>query len=184
MKNIPLFLIFILFFNKFIVAQENKSVYQNLYFGIEQDIIPFFCKGFSTGIWLGFNQFRANFNYNQNVIPGFLSVEAIKEEKVSRIQFGLDFFLNKKHKGIFLNLSLSQVNMQIETKDLFKGKIFDNYFGLGMGYNYYFFKNFYLSPRLLIHFKLIQTNNILLGSLNYNSNLILPEINLNLGYKF
>lgn len=184
MRNKLRFIFILLCFVNQTKAQEIQSVYKNLYIGLEQDILPYFCKGYSVGIWLGFDQFKAKINLSQFVRPHFISNSSLKEEKIILYQFSLNFFLNKKLRGIYLSTHLSQSFLSLQSKDQYKKISSDDYFGIGLGYKIYFFKNFYLSTQLALHFKLNQTKDIFLGNFVYKSALVLPEINLNIGYKF
>lgn len=165
-------------------SQELPNAYQPLYGGIEQDILPYLLKGYNLSAWAGMHRTRLRFSYTQVNTPKFWMREGITKERIVASQLALDFFFKDDFKGFWFGPGVGHWQTKVETAKLEKREFPGLVFSLGSGYNWNFYKGFYLSPYIAGHLRISGTRNIEMGTLQYRPSLMYPEISLKLGWKF
>jgi len=164
--------------------QELPNAYHPICFGIEQDILPYFLKGFTLSGWAGMQHTRLRYNYAQANTPSFWKRDGILKERITASTLSVDFFLKDNFKGFWAGSAFGYWQTAIETKQGDKIAFPGIVFSVGAGYNWYFFKGFYLSPYFAGHLRISGTRNIELGTLQYRPSLMFPELSLKLGCRF
>lgn len=164
--------------------EELPNAYHPIRFGIEQDILPYFLKGFTLSGWAGMQRTRLRYNYAQANTPPFWKRDGIAKERISASTLSVDFFLKDNFKGFWASPAFGYWQTAIETKQGDKIAFPGIVFSVGAGYNLYIFKSLYLSPYLAGHLRISGTKNIELGTTQYRPNLMFPEISLKLGWMF
>ena len=175
---------FFLFFSLQLRSQELSSAYYHVHAGIEQDILPYFLKGFNISAWAGMKNTRLRFNYAQANTPKFWMADGIVKERIAATQVAVDFFLKKDFKGFWFGPGLGHWQTSLMTEQQEKRNFPGIVFSAGSGYNWNFYKGFYLSPYIAGHMRISGTKNIEMGTLYYRPSLMFPEISLKLGWKF
>ncbi len=182
MKKITLILLFVGTFN--LHAQELPNAYHKIFVGLEQDITPYFLKGYNISLWAGMKYTRLRFSHTEVNTPKFWRRKEISHERIAATQLAFDFFFKKDFKGFWAGPGIGHWQTKLETEDGEKRNFPGLVFSLGGGYNWNFFKGFYISPYIAGHLRISGTQNIELGKVRYTPSLMFPEISLKLGWKF
>lgn len=174
------------------------SAYNKLHLGIEIEVTPFILKGYILQGWLSLGNapFRLRINMAQNNIPNFFLDKKIAKEKLKSISLNMDFFLKEQFNGIYFTGGLAYFNQNIHTKEpilnnnnqnnIQEYSHFENNsiaISLGMGYNFFFYKGFYIAPWLGFHTRLNNGQNIeMTPDFTYKPTFVYPEIAFKIGW--
>lgn len=165
-------------------GQKVENAYSTLYWGIEQDPLPYILKGFILSGWMGLKNTRIRGTYAEANTPSFFRRPGINYERTKASHLGVEFFFTKEFKGFWVGPSLGYWWNRIKNEDLYQRDFWSGVFSVNGGYNWYIFKGFYISPYLAGHLRISGTKNIILGTLDYQPRLFTPEISLKIGWRF
>ena len=175
------------------------SAYDKLHLGIELELSPFILKGYILQGWLSLGNapFRLRVNMAENDMPKFMLDKRIEKERINSIGAYLDFFLKPQFTGLYFTGGIHYFAQNITTKDtlvnnsslilnpISYNKLAHNsiMISLGLGYNYYFYKGFYIAPWAGFHTRMSNTRaKNWAQDFTYEPQLLYPEVALKIGW--
>ena len=81
------------------VFAQNNVIQKKITIGIEQDILPYFLKGFIGTVWVGQGYSRYRLSYAQATAPHFFIGEDLTSDKVKAVGLSYEYFFKEDFKG-------------------------------------------------------------------------------------
>lgn len=173
------------------------SAYDRLHLGVELEVAPFVLKGYILQGWLSLGNapFRVRINMAQSYIPAFMLDKKIEKEQLKSISLNLDFFLKKHFNGMYFTGGLAYFSQNITSKNpiinstIINAQEYNTFennsvaISLGIGYNYFFYKGFYIAPWAGFHTRINNGKDLILSTdFTYKPTLVYPELALKIGW--
>lgn len=156
--------------------------------GLELDALPYILGGYFGAITFGKNSVSLRLLIAGNATkPDFIIPSDFTNNKLDAYAVLLDFpiFQPKKYyeNKFWLSFGLVKWNSSIENK---QDHAISNYsntlLSLGMSYQYFLSRNFYISPWIGMHIRVAGESEIPVGNKTYNVPLFNPEASIKFGY--
>jgi hypothetical protein len=163
------------------------TAYRALYWGIEQEILPYLLHGYALGGWGGLGRARLRLAAVRVDMPSFMRSPLLSRERINANSICVDFFLKDKFEGFYFgggggywrHRVLPNANLGEEERQ-FYSLIFSG----GCGYNWLIWKGLYISPWVALHTRLTGNNEVTWGNdVKYTPQMLLPEISLKIGWR-
>ena len=164
-----------------------------VYLGVEQDILPYFLKGFIVSGWVQKNANRFRLSYAEANVPGFYVDEAVKTDRVKVLSANYEYFRNYGPYRLWFGPGVGYWTNRVETKDLAQAKNTSVVLTLGAGFNYYNYwvnrklrkiGRLYISPWVATHFRVTGLDPVQIGDYSYQPALFTPEVSLKIGMQW
>ena len=153
--------------------------------GIEQDVLPYFLKGFIGTVWVGQNKTRVRFAYAHATSPDLFLPDGLTNNQTRAFGFGMEQFFKPDFKGFWLGPNIGYWHQFITESETGTVKKWESFIlSVGAGYNWYVYKGLYLSPWLAAHFRVSGNKEFMVGSTPYTPWLVTPEVSIKIGYRF
>ena len=166
--------------------QPDDIIYSRtpLMFGVEQDVLPYFLKGYIVTGWIGSGFFRKRFSYAQASSPGFFLQDGISSDRVKAFGLSFEYFFRENFEGFWFGPGIGYWTNDIQAENGLKQKNESFIFTLGGGYNYSLTKWLYVSPWLALHTRVSGTDEFNIGAVTtYKPILFTPELSVKIGIK-
>jgi hypothetical protein len=161
------------------------SEYRPLFWGLEQDPLPYCLKGFYLSAWAGLGKIRLRGVLTHTQTPHFLIRPNIASEHTKAGVLWADFATKEHFKGFWLGIGGGFWAQELKSHPNGLKRVLDSaVFGIGAGYNWFVFKGLYISPFVSLHIRLSGNKAFILDGLSYEPRSIMPVLSLRLGYRF
>lgn len=153
--------------------------------GLEQDVLPYLTGGYFLGLWAGKGHIRGRALLVRVHKPDFIIREGFTNNRVTALALVGDYFLKKQWKGWWLGAGMVYWENTIQSDARLSTAQFDQYLLNGsLGYNWKFWKNFYLSPWAGLHIQVAGNRTVEVDGIEYMPPILNPEASLKLGWHF
>ena len=155
-------------------------------FGLEQDFLPYATGGYYAGVWAGKGHLRGRALLAANVHkPDFIVPDGFTNNRVSAFAVVADYFLRNEWKGWWISAGGVYWNSSIEDAERTAKASYKNYLLNGsLGYQWRFYRHFYLSPWAGMHILVGGNKRVQVGARELKPALFNPEASLKLGWYF
>ena len=177
--------ILLLFLSFNLMSQTiDKDKPSTFYFGLEQDVLPYFFKGFIITGWTGRDFMRYRFSYAQATNPKFVLGEGIDADRVNAFGLSFEYFFKENFEGFWLGPGIGYWTNNV--KSIMNEEIINEsvIFSFGGGYNFKITNWLYFTPWVAGHTRVSGTTPVEMVSTVYKPAIFTPELSLKLGVKF
>lgn len=169
-------------FSPLISQEESRNSFTA---GLEQDILPYITGGYFAGIWAGKGHIRGRALLVRVHKPDFILPEGFTNNRTTAFALLGDYFLRNNWRGWWAGAGLVYWKNTIQTDAHLGTASFDQYLLNGsLGYNWKFWRNFYLSPWAGLHIQVAGDKEIPVDGKIFRPSLLNPEASLKLGWHF
>ncbi|MFT5823793.1 MAG: hypothetical protein ACI8ZM_005056 [Crocinitomix sp.] len=162
----------------------DKNKPNPFYFGIEQDVLPYFLKGYILTGWTGRDFMRCRFSYAQATNPKFILADGISYDRVKAFGISFEYFFKENFEGFWLGPGIGYWTNNV-TGQLYETGVNESViFTFGGGYNFRLTNWLYFSPWVAGHTRVSGTAPLSLISTIYKPAIFTPELSIKLGIKF
>jgi hypothetical protein len=166
------------------VANAQSST-KKLSIGIEQDLLPYATSGYFGGIWVGKDHIRGRAIVAHVHKPNFIIKNGFSNNNVTAYALLADYFLKDNWDGWWAGAGIVCWKSSIQTSQQQSTADFKNILLNGsLGYNWKFYKNFYLSPWAGMHLRVAGDKEVKVDDKTFNPPLLNPEASLKVGFFF
>lgn len=189
--KVVIFIVFLFFiFGNSVRASERDTVptaYRTLYWGIEQEVLPYVLNGYALGGWGGLGRARLRLAAVRVDMPSFIRSPLLDRERINAHSICVDFFLKDKFEGFYFGGGGGYWRHRVIPKSNVgdgERQFYSLIFSGGCGYNWLIWKGLYISPWLALHTRLTGNNAVNWGNdLTYRPEMLLPEIAIKIGWR-
>lgn len=161
-------------------SQDTNS--SKLHFGIEQDLLPYATGGYFAGFWAGKNHVRVRTLMARVHKPDLIVKEGFTNNRVTAYALVGDYFLKEDWKGWWAGSGLVYWKSTIQSKERVSTKSYKNVLVNGsLGYNWMFYKQFYLSPWAGLHLRVGGDKKVGVDGRTFTPALLNPEASIKVG---
>jgi hypothetical protein len=154
-------------------------------YGVELDALPYLTGGYYLSGWVGVNNCRFRVVSASTTVPDFAVKSGFKENDIDANALIIDYFPHEKYAGIWYGIGVERWKQSIQDEaGTGEGKFQNTVATFGVGYVWYFSKNFYLNPWAAAHLLMSGTDDVQVGSSIYSPQRTYPEASIKLGYSF
>lgn len=165
--------------------EDDRSSYNKIYFGLEQDVLPYVLSGFIITGWAGIKKTRLRLSYAHANSPKFFRKKNIDFEQTRATGLNVEFFFKPEFEGFWVGPGLGYWWNTVKNEETGQVRDFTSaVVSVGGGYNWFIWKGLYISPWLAAHFRLSGNKGFEMGGELYKPMLITPEISLKIGWCF
>ena len=166
------------------MAQETKAPHP-LTAGIELDVLPYATGGYFGAVWVGKGHWRSRLIVARATKPEFLLPEGYSENNIRAYALLADYFPRYDFRGWWLAAGLVYWDARIRYAPEQRSGDYASYLvSGGAGYNWKFFRNFYLSPWVGLHVRVAGDDAVPFQTASYKPPRLNPEGSLKLGWHF
>jgi hypothetical protein len=170
-----------------IVVSPNFSFGQStsLSIGLEQDFLPYATGGYYFGAWAGKSHLRGRALIAHVNKPSFVVPNGFTNNVVTAYAILGDYFLKTNWTGWYIGGGLVLWNSSIQSNQQLSTASYQNMLLNGsVGYNWKFYKNFYLSPWAGMHLRVGGAETVTVDGASFSAPLLTPEASLKIGWHF
>ena len=160
-------------------AQEDRT----MAFGIEQDVLPYILKGYFGSLWYGNYKWRLRGSYAVSQVPNFGN-ESLNSDRVQAAGLSFEMFFKEQYKGWWFGPGIGYWRNNIKFNSGQETINESIVLTIGGGYNWVFWKGFYISPWMAMHFRTTGFSDINILNESYSPWPVTPEVSLKVGYRF
>lgn len=165
-------------------AQE-KTAATALTAGFELDLLPYATGGYFGAIWVGKGHWRSRLIVARATKPDFLLPDGFSENHIRAYALLADYFPKSDFRAWWLAAGLVYWDASIRHDSDQYSEAYKSYLlSGGTGYNWKFFRNFYLSPWIGLHIRIAGDANVSFQTENYQPPRFNPEGSLKVGWHF
>lgn len=162
-----------------------RSLYNNLHIDLALDALPFLARGYGGSLALGMRMYRLRIDYGHLRIPKAFLPSFLGFSQLRRQSLQLDFFFEKEFRAWWVGAGFEQWKQYGNVASSTEAYEYrSTLFSCSAGYQWYFYKGFYLSPLLALHILLSSSRELRIEDEIYKPPLLLPQLSLRLGYRF
>ncbi|MCP4439527.1 MAG: hypothetical protein GY810_11345 [Aureispira sp.] len=166
-------------------SNSSRSSYNKIYFGIEQDVLPYILSGFIVTGWAGIKKTRIRASYAHANSPKFFRKKNIDFEQTRATGLNVEFFFKSEFEGFWVGPGLGYWWNRVKNDAEVQVRDFSSVvLSVGGGYNWFIWKGLYISPWVAGHFRLTGNKGFEMGGELYKPMLITPEVSLKIGWCF
>lgn len=175
------FLVLITALFPFIGFSQNTTS-SKLHFGIEQDLLPYATGGYFAGFWAGKKHVRVRTILARVHKPDLIVTKGFTNNKVTAYALVGDYFLKEDWKGWWAGSGLVYWNSSIQSEEKLSTISYKNVLLNGsLGYNWKFYKQFYLSPWAGLHLRVGGAKRVDVDGRTFAPALLNPEASVKVG---
>ncbi|MBK8705964.1 MAG: hypothetical protein IPN33_22030 [Saprospiraceae bacterium] len=157
--------------------------------GIELDVLPYATGGYFGAVWAGSSHLRARALVARVYKPDWSISKGFTNNRVTAYALVADYFLRKEWTGWWIGGGIVQWRQSIQSEENLSCTTHFNRTMLNgsLGYNWKFYRNFYLSPWAGLHFRIsgYDENDLsVCGVAVYRVPAVYPEASLKFGWHF
>lgn len=166
------------------IAQERKT--ENRFTaGLELDVLPYATGGYFGAFWAGQGHWRGRLIVAKATKPDLLLPENFSENHIRAYAVLADYFFQPDFRGWWLAAGLVHWDADIRhDPDQRSGGYKIYLLSGGAGYNWKFYRNFYLSPWAGLHVRVAGDGEVAFPSRAYKPPVLNPEASLKVGWHF
>lgn len=166
-----------------VVAQEQPSL--SFTVGVEQDVLPYITGGYFAGVWVGKGHLRGRALLARVHKPDLIIPDGFTNNWVTAYALVGDYFLKTNWQGWWISSGLVFWDSRIQSDERLDTAHYQNTLLNGsLGYNWKFFRHFYLSPWAGLHLRIGGDQQVTTGGKTFKPPLLNPEASLKLGWHF
>ncbi len=162
-----------------LIAQEGRQ--NQLRIGLEQDVLPYFLKGYIGTVWVGKQHLRGRFSYAEASSPPLLLADGISSDRVQAVGLSCEYFPKPEFSNWWFGPGIGYWNNSIANVDGVTVQNESWILTLGSGYQYFLNKRFYLSTWTALHTRITGSKEISVGGYTHKPMLVTPELSLKVG---
>jgi hypothetical protein len=182
MKHV-LFLILILSIVSDAYAQQDSTKHFKV--GAELDVLPYATGGYFAALWVGKNKTRIRVLTASVNKPDWAINKNYRNHHINAYAIVADRFLKTHWNGWWISGGIVYWKSSIQTNALLQTSNFENFLLNGsIGYNWKFYRQFYLSPWAGISFRTAGDKNVPVDNKQFTLPFINPEASLKIGWHF
>jgi hypothetical protein len=175
----------ILFCLAILTDATSQTSAKKISIGVEEDLLPFATGGFFGGLWAGKDHIRGRALIARVYKPDFIIKKGFSNNNVTAYALLADYFLKDNWNGWWAGAGIVYWRSSIKTSEHQNTAQFKNTLLNGsIGYNWKFYKNFYLSPWTGMHLRVAGDKEVKVDDKTFNPPLLNPEASLKLGFFF
>ena len=172
------------------IQKLKRSGYNFRYFekpfsvGLQIDAVPYILRGYDIAGWVGKDKFRV-LGYLQSLnTPEVLFRDGFENGEVEiSYGFAVDYFLEKKFKGLWFSSGLGYWKGTIgHESEVATGEIENTFFSFGLGYSFLLAKGFYLSSKFSANVLISGDKEIRVGSRPFFLDDAIPDLAIEFGW--
>ena len=188
MKNRCLIgLVFLLGFSLEVPAQSSSDTKGGTYIGIEQDVLPYFLKGWIACAWVGQNKTRLRIAYAHATSPDLFNPDGFTNSKTRALGFQFEQFFKPEFKGFWVGPGIgywwNTIDSEVDTEN--PSQSFESLIiSLGGGYNWYLWKGLYVSPWVAGHLRVSGNHALEFSNGSFTPWRVTPEVSVKVGWRF
>jgi len=153
--------------------------------GVELDVLPYATGGYFGAVWAGKGHWRGRLIVAKATKPDFLLPDQFSDNTIKAYALLADYFLRPDFSGWWVAGGIVYWDARIRYNPAESSGAYKIYLAsIGGGYNWKFFRNFYLSPWAGIHLRIAGDKEVLFQGDTYEPPLFNPEGSLKLGWHF
>ncbi|MDX1939231.1 MAG: hypothetical protein SFU99_01690 [Saprospiraceae bacterium] len=153
--------------------------------GIEQDALPYFTGGYFGAVWAGKGHLRGRALLARVHKPDFITPDGFTNNHTTAYAFLADYFLKEDWKGWWIGAGLVYWDNSIQSDQKLSTAQYHNTLLNGsLGYNWKFYRHFYLSPWAGMSLRINNRNKVTVDNQSFTPPLFNPEVSLKLGWHF
>lgn len=165
-------------------AQENMAE-QAFTAGLELDFLPYATSGYFGAIWAGKGHWRGRLIVAQATKPELLLPEGFSENRIHAYALLADYFFQPEFRGWWLAGGAVYWDNSIRHDPDQRAGTYKSYLlSGGAGYNWKFYRNFYLSPWIGLHVRIAGDDEVAFPTSAYKPPILNPEGSLKVGWHF
>lgn len=158
---------------------------QPVSFGLEQDLLPYATGGYYAGVWAGKSHVRGRALLAHVHKPDFITPDGFTNNIVTAFALVGDYFLKSNWSGWWLSGGLVFWDSSIQSNQQLSTVTYQNTMLNGsLGYQWKFYKNFYLSPWAGLHLRVGGAKTVTVDGMSFDTPLLTPEASLKVGWYF
>ena len=164
---------------------QAQQIDDRLSFGIEHDFLPYITGGYYAGVWVGKSHFRGRILMAHVHKPSFITPDGFTNNTVTAYAFVGDYFLKENWSGWWISGGLVLWNSSIQSDQQLSTVTYNNTMLNGsLGYQWKFYRNFYLSPWAGLHLRIGGAKTVTVDGKSFDTPILTPEASLKLGWYF
>lgn len=153
--------------------------------GLELDLLPYATGGYFGAIWAGKGHWRGRLIVARATKPDFLLPDNYTDNTIRAYALLADYFPKENFRGWWLAAGLVYWDAKIRYKPDPNAADYRSYLlSGGAGYNWKFYRNFYLSPWAGLHVRVSGDDTVAFTGATYQPPRFNPEGSLKLGWHF
>jgi len=152
---------------------------------MELDFLPYATGGYFGAVWAGTGHWRGRLLMARANKPDFLLPGGFSQNRIHAYALLADYFFQPDFRGWWLAGGGVYWDNSIRYEaDQRSGNYKSYLLSGGMGYNWKFYRNFYLSPWAGLHLRIAGDKEVAFPTGTYKPPLLNPEGSLKLGWHF
>lgn len=153
--------------------------------GFELDVLPYATGGYFGAFWAGQGHWRGRLIVARATKPDFLLPDDYTDNAIRAYALLADYFPKQNFRGWWLAAGVVYWDARIQYKpDQRTGEYQSYLLSGGLGYNWKFYRNFYLSPWVGGHIRVAGDNSVVFTGATYHPPRFNPEGSVKLGWHF
>lgn len=154
--------------------------------GLELDVLPYATGGYFGAVWIGKGHWRGRVLAAQATKPDFLLPDDYTDNRIRAYAVLADYFPKQNFRGWWLAAGLVYWDGRIRHEPTRQTGAYQSYLlSGGLGYNWMFFRHFYLSPWIGLHVRVAGDGAVdFPGGVAYEPPRFNPEGSLKVGWYF
>lgn len=151
--------------------------------GLEQDFLPYATGGYYAAAWAGKSHMRVRALVAHVNKPSFTVPDGFTNNTVTAMAIVGDYFLKTSFEGWYISAGIVKWNSSIQSNLRLSTSNYENTLINGsIGYNWKFYKNFYLSPWAGLHLRVGGAEKVYADGTSFNTPPITPEASIRVGW--
>ncbi len=183
-QKITLSVILLLFLVSFEAHPQSRRTRSYIGIGVEADPVPFLTGGYFGSAWYGYGRLRGRLIVANRIVPRIFIPSGFSNNKVQQYSVHGDYFLqNNNFEALWISLGAEFNDGSVEYESTGETAEYTNYvINLGIGYNWKFYRDFYLNPWFGLHGIAAGDTKVQVGDEEFNPPTITPELTLKIGW--
>lgn len=154
--------------------------------GTELDAVPFLNEGYYFSLIGGYDHWRLRAIVTQTNLPKFVyDSSSFTQSSLHVYAVVVDYFLESDNRGFWVGVGGERWKGSVGGRVAgTTGSFQETVATLGVGYNWFFFRNFYLDPWVAVHVRCAGDSDAKVGDQTYEMNVVQAEGSLKVGWYF
>lgn len=153
--------------------------------GVELDVLPYATGGYFGALWAGKGHWRGRLIVARATKPDFLLPDDYTGNQIRAYALLADYFLKPGFRGWWLAAGAVYWDARIQNEPAGVTENYKSYLlSGGLGYNWKFYRNFYLSPWAGLHARIAGDDAVSFPGAVYEPPCLNPEASVKVGWHF
>ena len=168
-----------------LAAQEKPDAHPPFTAGVELDFLPYATGGYFGALWAGQGHWRGRLIVARATKPDFLLPADFSKNTIRAYALLADYFPRNDFRAWWLAAGLVYWDARIHSDLAAQTQPYKSYLlSGGAGYNWKFFRNFYLSPWVGLHVRVAGDTTVAFPDKDFKPPVLNPEGSLKVGWHF